>query len=150
MRETPWSRIREQNSVYKEFLEIVGNGSSTGSVLEETMVVSATTSISVEKMSQSNTSPNCFMQQNERKAFRTRSPRGRSPSGRISRWPCKDYLKGTCNNSFCERWHLQNACSTRPRVVAGLGKSALMHTVRLMNSPVKGLKRIVTKVQWPC
>ena len=23
MRETPWSRIREQNSVYKEFLEIV-------------------------------------------------------------------------------------------------------------------------------
>ena len=29
---TPWSRIREQNSVYKEFLEIVGNGSPTGSV----------------------------------------------------------------------------------------------------------------------
>ena len=26
MKETPWSRIREQNSVYKEFLEIVGNG----------------------------------------------------------------------------------------------------------------------------
>ena len=23
----------------------------------------------------------------------------------MSRWPCKDYLKGTCNNSFCERWH---------------------------------------------
>ena len=21
------------------------------------------------------------------------------------RWPCKDYLKGTCNNSFCEKWH---------------------------------------------
>ena len=28
-----------------------------------------------------------------------------SPSGRTSRWPCKDYLKGTCNNSFRERWH---------------------------------------------
>ena len=36
---------------------------------------------------------------------RTRSPRGKSPSGRMSRWPCKDYLKGTCNNSFCEKWH---------------------------------------------
>ena len=36
---------------------------------------------------------------------RTRSPRGRSPSGRMSRWPCKDYLRGTCNNSFCKRWH---------------------------------------------
>ena len=28
-----------------------------------------------------------------------------SPSGRMSRWPCKDYLRRTCNNSFCERWH---------------------------------------------
>ena len=38
-----------QNSVYKEFLEIVGNESSTGSVLEETIVVSATMSINVQK-----------------------------------------------------------------------------------------------------
>ena len=28
-----------------------------------------------------------------------------SPSGRTSRWPCKDYLTGTCNNSFCKKWH---------------------------------------------
>ena len=32
LRRTPWSRIREQNSVYKEFLEIVGNGKPTGSL----------------------------------------------------------------------------------------------------------------------
>ena len=32
LRRTPWSRIREQNSVYKEFLEIVGNGKRTGTV----------------------------------------------------------------------------------------------------------------------
>ena len=31
-RRTPWSRIREQNSVHKEFLEIVGNGKPTGNV----------------------------------------------------------------------------------------------------------------------
>ena len=37
------------NSVYKEFLEIVGNGSPTASVLEETIAVSAILSISVEK-----------------------------------------------------------------------------------------------------
>ena len=42
MRRTPWSRIQGQNSVYKEFLEIVGNGIPTGSVLEETIAVSAT------------------------------------------------------------------------------------------------------------
>ena len=57
------------------------------------------------KSSPSNPSPNSFMQQSERKPSRTRSPRGKSPSGRISRWPCKDYLRGTCNNSFCEKCH---------------------------------------------
>ena len=57
------------------------------------------------KISQLNPSPNSFMQQNERKTSTTRSPRARSPSGRMSRWPCKDYLKGTCTNSFCEGWH---------------------------------------------
>ena len=45
------------------------------------------------------------MRQNERNASRTRSPRGKSPSGRMFRWPCKDHFKGTCTNSFCEKWH---------------------------------------------
>ena len=57
------------------------------------------------KVTPSNPSPNSFMQQNERKSSRTRSPRRKSRSGRMSRWPCKDYFKGTCNNSFCENWH---------------------------------------------
>ena len=56
-------------------------------------------------MTQPSPSPNSFMQQDERKTSRTRSPRGKSPSGRMSRWPCKDYLKGTCTTSFCEKWH---------------------------------------------
>ena len=60
----------------------------------------------MEKVTPSNPSSNSFMQQNERKSSRTRSPRGKRPSGRMSRWPCKDYLRGgTCNNSFCEKWH---------------------------------------------
>ena len=40
---------REENSVDKEFLEIVGNGNPTDSVLKETIAVSVTISISVEK-----------------------------------------------------------------------------------------------------
>ena len=39
------------------------------------------------KMTQPNPSPNSFMQQSDRNASRTRSPRGKSPSGRMSRWP---------------------------------------------------------------
>ena len=50
LRRTPWSRIREQNSVDKEFLEIVGNGKPTDSVQKETIAVSAAMSISVEKL----------------------------------------------------------------------------------------------------
>ena len=42
---------------------------------------------------------------------------------------------------------LQNACSTRPRVVADLENSALMHIARLMNSLAKGPKIMMTKVQ---
>ena len=42
---------------------------------------------------------------------------------------------------------LQNACSTTPRVVADLEKSARMHIVRLMNNLEKGPKRFMTKVQ---
>ena len=48
MKGTPWSIIRGQNSVDKEFLEIVGNGKPTGSVLKETIAVSVTISISVQ------------------------------------------------------------------------------------------------------
>ena len=50
-------------------------------------------------------SPRSSTRQSVRNASRTRSPRGRSPSGRMARLPCKDYLKGTCTNSFCEKWH---------------------------------------------
>ena len=56
------------------------------------------------KSTQPNPSPRSSTQQNERHASRTRSPGGRNPSGRMSRLPCKDYLKGTCTKSFCEKW----------------------------------------------
>ena len=81
------------------------------------------------------------MQQNERKSSRTRSPRGKSPSGRMSRWPCKDYLEELAITHFVKNGTLQNACSTRPRMVANLGKSAHTHIVRLMNNLIKGPKK---------
>ena len=86
------------------------------------------------KMTQLNPLPNSFMQQNERKASRTRSPRGRSPSGRMFRWPCKDYPKGTCINSFCEKWHPPECFFCKIKSGCKFGRSVLMHTVRLMNN----------------
>ena len=43
---------------------------------------------------------------------------------------------------------LQNACSTRPRVVAVLGRSAHSHIVRLTHSRRNGPNRIMTKALW--
>ena len=34
-----------------------------------------------------------------------RSPRSTSPSVKMARLPCKDSVKGTCTNPFCEKWH---------------------------------------------
>ena len=49
MNETPSSRIRGLNSEDKEFLEIVDNEKPTGSASKETIVVSVTMSINVQK-----------------------------------------------------------------------------------------------------
>ena len=102
------------------------------------------------KSTQPNPSPNSFMQQSERNASRTRSPRGKGPSEKMFRLPCKDDLKGTCNNSFCEKWHPSECLFYKSESGCRFGKSALMRIVRLMNSQAKGLKRMVTKVHWLC
>ena len=52
-----------------------------------------------------NPSPRSSTQQNVKNASRTKSPRGRSPSGKMARLPCKDYLNGTCTTPFREKWH---------------------------------------------
>ena len=46
------------------------------------------------------------MQQNEREES-VENPKSQRKmyQCRMFRWPCKDYLKGTCINSFCEKWH---------------------------------------------
>ena len=74
-------------------------------------------------------------------------PEERVPVVECLHGPARITAKGTCTNSFCKNGSLQNACSTRPRVVANSGKSAHMHIARLMNNLVKGPKRMMTKVQ---
>ena len=101
-----------------------------------------------EKVAPSNPSPNSFMQENDRKSSRTRSPRGKSLSGRMSRWPCKDYFKGTCNNSSFKRWHPPECLFCKNKNGCRLGKSAHSHIVRLSHSRRNGPNRIMTKAPW--
>ena len=95
LRRTPWSRIREQHSVYKEFLEIVGNGKPTDSVWKETIAVSATIRISVEKLHHQISLRILSCSRVSENHREPEVPWGRSPSGRTFRWPCKDYVRGT-------------------------------------------------------
>ena len=105
MRRTPWSRIREQKQRVQRILGDCWQWETNGQCVKGDNCSFRHDINKRGKVTPSNPSPNSFMQQNERKSSRTRSRRGRSPSGRMSRWPCKDYLKGTCNNSFCTKRH---------------------------------------------
>ena len=99
------------------------------------------------KVTPSSPSPNSFMQQNERKASRTRSPREKVPAVECLDGLARITSKELAITHFVKGGTLQNAWSTRPRVIVGLGKRAHTHTVRFMNSRLKGPKRMMTKVQ---
>ena len=145
MKQTPWSRNRGQNSVGKEFLEIVGSGKPTGSVLKETIAVSVTISICVQKQHNR-------IRLQILSCSRVREMR-REPAVPVVE--CLDGPARITSKEFAPIHSVKNgillcACSTSRRVVADLGKSALMRIARLKNSPAQGLKRMVTKVQWLC
>ena len=99
----------------------------TGSVLKWTIAVSVKISISVQ-----NRHSRILLRILLRSRMREMHREHRSPNHSVK--------SGT----------LQKAHSTRPRVVADLGKSALVHIARLMNSQAKDRKRMMTKVQWLC
>ena len=101
------------------------------------------------KMSQSNPFPNSFMLQNERKSSRTRSPRGQSPSGGMSRWLCKDCFKGICNNSFCKRWHPPECLFYKDKNGCRFGEKCSFAHRQVDTQPTKnGPNRIMTKAPW--
>ena len=74
------------------------------------------------------------MQQSERIASRTRSPEEKVPVVECFDGRARITSKELAITHFVKSGTLQNACSTRPRVVADLVKGALTHAARLMNS----------------
>ena len=77
----------------------------TGSVLKETIAVSVTISISVQ-----NRHSRILLRDLLRSRMRKmhREPEVLEAEAQVEECldcPCKDYLEGTCTNSFCEKWH---------------------------------------------
>ena len=101
------------------------------------------------KSTQPNSSPRYSAQQSVKNASRTRSLR----EVQVEKWlDCRARItsKELGPIHSVKNGTLQNARSTRPRVDADLVKSVLMRIARLKNSLARGLKRMVTKVQWLC
>ena len=57
------------------------------------------------KSTQPNSSPRSSTQQSVKNASRTRSPRGRNPSGKMARLPCKDLPQRNLHHSYNEMWY---------------------------------------------
>ena len=136
----------EEHRRYKEFLEIVGNGSPTA-VLEETIAVSATISISVEKLHHQIRLRILSCSRLKEMRREPEVPEERVPVVECLDGPARITLKELAPIHSVKSGTLENACSTSLRVDADLGKSALMRIARLMNNLEKGLKRMMTKVQ---
>ena len=74
-------------------------------------------------------------------------PEARVPVVECLDGPARITSKELASTHSVKSGTLQNACSTRQRVVANLGRNVLMHIVRLMNNLVKSPKRMMTRVQ---
>ena len=93
------------------------------------------------KVTPSNPSPNSFMQQNERKSSRTRSPRGRVPVVERLDGLARITSKELAITHFVKSGTLQNACSTRPRVVVRFGEKCSFAHRQVDEQPTKRSKK---------
>ena len=141
LRRTPWSRIQGTKQRVQRILVDCWQCESNGQCSRGDNCSFRHDMNKRGKMTQSNPSPNSFMQHNERKALRTRSPRGKSPSGRNFRWPCKDYLKGTCINSFCEKWHPPECLFYKTKIGCRFGEKCSYAHRQVDEQPSKRSKK---------
>ena len=151
LNQTSWSRIRRNNVVFTKDKENVGNGKLTGSVRKETNADCGTMNISVQNQRHSQ-----LLLQNIRRIRMGKIQRERKvPEAEVHLVECLDgpariTLKVLARFHLVKSGILQSACSTGQKDGCKFGKSALSHTARLRNNPVKGQKGMATKVQCLC
>ena len=102
------------------------------------------------KSTQPNPSPASSTKQNVKMHREPRVPEAEAQVGKWLNCRARITSKELAPLRSVKNGILRSACSTSPKRDAGLVKSALTRIARLKNSPAKGLKRMVTKVQWLC
>ena len=63
----------------------------------------------------------------------------------MARLPCKDYLKGTCTNSFCEKWHLPECLFHKTRSGCRFGEKCSYAHRQVDEQPSKRSQKIGDK-----
>ena len=140
MKETPWSRIRGQNSVNKVLSEIVGSGKPTGSVLKETIAVSVTISISVQSR-HSRTLLRALLRGRMKEMHREPEvPEAGVPVEECFDCPARITSKELAPIHSVKNGILQNACFTSRRMDANLGKCCNVHR-KVEEQPGKSSKK---------
>ena len=150
IKEMPWSRIKGQNSVNKEVQEIVDTGKANGQFSRGHNCSFRHDMNKRAKLTRSNLSPSSSTQQSGKNASRTRSPWGRSPSGRMFRLLCKDFFRETFTTPFCEKWHPPEWLFCKSENGCRFGEKVLSCAPSGWTAQQKFWKRMVTKVQWLC
>ena len=124
----------------QKFSEIVGSGKPAGSVLKKTTVVSDTIWIGVQ-----NRHSRILLRALPRGRMRELHREAEVPKESFSGKCLDDHARSTSKElasiHSVKSGTLQNACSTRARVVANFGESAHTHIVKLMNSLEQGPKK---------
>ena len=129
----------------------VGNGKLTGCVRKETMAVFRHDMNERAKSTTAESFSEIFFAAECEKMHR--EPEVLDAEAQVGEW--LDCLARITSKELAPIHSVKNGilrktCSTSPRMDVDLGKSALICTARLKNSLAKGLKRIMTKVQWLC
>ena len=118
MKETPWLRLRGQNRVDR-ILGDCWQWETNGQCSKGNNCSFRHDINKRAKMTQPNPSPNSFMQQDEKKASKTRSPRGRSPRKRCAStwappWKC------SCPAACASQWRQPSLLCGDTHAVGGL------------------------------
>ena len=59
----------------------------------------------------------------------------------MSRWLCKDYLRGICNNSFCEKWHPPECLYYKTKSGCRFGEKCAFAHRQVNEQPTKRSKK---------
>ena len=75
------------------------------------------------------------------KAGLVKPVRTRRTQARMFRLPCKDYHKGTCTNSFCEKWHPPECLFYKTKSVCRFGEKCSCAHRQVDEQPSKRSKK---------